>query len=515
MKFIHCIFTSITVSLFLPGDATPMNSKDTPDLGDCGGDALELCGPNANCFSKYQGKAYACVCKYGGVHPSCPDEPYDNQSSQKFLISTKNKTFLINVNDENEVENTSIKKEKLDKSDGTQVTLQRGSRPGEGNVFINGQPVCDDAWDDTDAGVVCRQLGYSSGSSTTQSTYGSVPTNFIMDDVNCDGSETNILDCSHRAEHDCRGSEGAGVICEGEGSCTPKPNSWRGEESCSDNVWACTDSRYPWYKELCSTTCKYCDPVPSECGVENVPTTGRRIQGGSFAAPNQYPWMVRIPYASGGPCGGSLISDRHVLTAYHCVSRIVGKYVKVSVHDQNDPKDYQLVRIKSAVYPSKKMDGDHDITTEDHDIAIVILKKPVKFGKTISPVCLPATKDLVYDGETCLAMGWGQHTLGDRSQSRYLRTVQLEVKGTMRNKTNYFTTFVRRNAANSVMEVCNGDSGGPLLHQDPATRRWTIIGTVHGGPYNCVTGNGEHGPSIWNKVTAHLDWINEVLATTS
>jgi len=93
-----------------------MNSKDTPDLGDCGGDALELCGPNANCFSKYQGKAYACVCKYGGVHPSCPDEPYDNQSSQKFLISTKNKTFLINVNDENEVENTSIKKEKLDKS---------------------------------------------------------------------------------------------------------------------------------------------------------------------------------------------------------------------------------------------------------------------------------------------------------------------------------------------------------------------------------------------------------------
>jgi len=116
MMLIHCIFTSITVSLFLPGDATPMNSKDTPDLGDCGGDALELCGPNANCFSKYQGKAYACVCKYGGVHPSCPDEPYDNQSSQKFLISTKNKTFLINVNDENEVENTSIKKEKLDKS---------------------------------------------------------------------------------------------------------------------------------------------------------------------------------------------------------------------------------------------------------------------------------------------------------------------------------------------------------------------------------------------------------------
>jgi len=469
MKFIHCIFTSITVSLFLPGDATPMNSKD--------------------------------------------------QSSQKFLISTKNKTFLINVNDENEVENTSIKKEKLDKSDGTQVTLQRGSRPGEGNVFINGQPVCDDDWDDTDAGVVCRQLGYSSGSSTTRSKYGSVPTNFIMDDVNCDGSETNILDCSHRAEHDCRGSEGAGVICEGEGSCTPKPNSWRGGD-CSDNVWACTDSRYPWYKELCSTTCKYCDtvdPVPSECGVENVPTTNSRIQGGIFAAPNQYPWMVRL---SG--CGGSLISDRHVLTAFHCIDDIArsgndwtGEYLKVGVHDQYDPDDFQWAPIKTAVWP-EFTDGDYPERGErgEHDIAIVILKEPVTFGKTIRPVCLPATKDLVYDGETCLAMGWGRHTLGDWSHSRLLRKVPLEVEGTMRNK-NYFTTFIRRNAANSVMEVCGSDSGGPLVHQDPETRRWTIIGTVWGGSYHCFFGTGEHGESVWNKVTAHLDWIKKVLATTS
>merc|ERR1711874_339104 len=242
-------------------------------------------------------------------------------------------------------------------------------------------------------------------------------------------------------------------------------------------------------------------PMSSDCGVENVPTTNSRIQGGIFAAPNQYPWMVRL---SG--CGGSLISDRHVLTAYHCRSRH-RRYAKVSVHDQYDHKDYQRVRIKSWVYPSKP----HN---RDHDIAIVILEKPVKFGKTIRPVCLPAAKDLVYDGETCLAMGWGRHTLGDHSQSRYLRKVPLEVEGTMRNK-NYFTTFIRRNDANSVMEVCKGDSGGPLVHRDTATRRWTVIGTVARGHYDCTTGLGENGLSIWNKVTAHLDWIKKVIATRS
>jgi len=42
------------------------------------------------------------------------------------------------------------------------------------------------------------------------------------------------------------------------GSCTPKPNSWRGGD-CSNYVWACTDSSFPWYKKLCSTTCNYCE----------------------------------------------------------------------------------------------------------------------------------------------------------------------------------------------------------------------------------------------------------------
>ena len=39
------------------------------------------------------------------------------------------------------------------------ITLVGGSTTNEGNVFVNGKPVCDDAWDDTDALVTCRTLG--------------------------------------------------------------------------------------------------------------------------------------------------------------------------------------------------------------------------------------------------------------------------------------------------------------------------------------------------------------------
>eukprot|EP00092_Neocalanus_flemingeri_P017447 GFUD01018873.1.p1 GENE.GFUD01018873.1~~GFUD01018873.1.p1 ORF type:complete len:621 (+),score=132.83 GFUD01018873.1:14-1876(+) len=94
------------------------------------------------------------------------------------------------------------------------ITLQGGSVPSEGNVFVNGKPVCDDGWGTNDAAVACRMLGYPFGAPTTRSRFGSVPEEFIFDDVNCDGSEETLFDCSYTSIDNCGSSEGAGVICQ-------------------------------------------------------------------------------------------------------------------------------------------------------------------------------------------------------------------------------------------------------------------------------------------------------------
>ena len=79
--------------------------------------------------------------------------------------------------------------------------------------MIDNKHVCDDYWDDTDATVVCRMLGFSFGKAVTSSHFGVASTDFMMDDVFCSGQETSLLDCPHSTSHNCQADEAAGVIC--------------------------------------------------------------------------------------------------------------------------------------------------------------------------------------------------------------------------------------------------------------------------------------------------------------
>ena len=58
-------------------------------------------------------------------------------------------------------------------------------------------------------------LGFSSDGAIaiTRSQFGLVSEDFIMDDVQCEGAETDINDCYHHDQHNCGPGEGAGVRC--------------------------------------------------------------------------------------------------------------------------------------------------------------------------------------------------------------------------------------------------------------------------------------------------------------
>lgn len=104
-----------------------------------------------------------------------------------------------------------------------EIRLTCGSSPSNGRVEVNfGEgwgTVCDDLWDDRDARVVCRMLGYHG---SAQGLHGTPTTGgqgiIWLDDVECSGSETSLAQC-RRKFYDigyaaCSHSEDARVICQ-------------------------------------------------------------------------------------------------------------------------------------------------------------------------------------------------------------------------------------------------------------------------------------------------------------
>ena len=89
---------------------------------------------------------------------------------------------------------------------------------------IDGQwgGVCDNGFDIHDAHVICKMLGYptvieAKANGAADDIYGTAPSgsNFTLNNLNCDGTESSVFNCQQTGEsdEDCEASEIAGVKC--------------------------------------------------------------------------------------------------------------------------------------------------------------------------------------------------------------------------------------------------------------------------------------------------------------
>ncbi|KAF3844431.1 hypothetical protein F7725_007594 [Dissostichus mawsoni] len=90
---------------------------------------------------------------------------------------------------------------------------------GRVEIYVNGEwgTVCDDLWNINNAEVVCRQLGFTRAlKAAKNSEFGEgKDLQILLDDVQCDGTESGLLDCQHAGvgTNNCAHYEDAGVIC--------------------------------------------------------------------------------------------------------------------------------------------------------------------------------------------------------------------------------------------------------------------------------------------------------------
>ncbi|KAK5928772.1 hypothetical protein CgunFtcFv8_010065 [Champsocephalus gunnari] len=232
-----------------------------------------------------------------------------------------------------------------------------------------------------------------------------------------------------------------------------------------------------------------------------------RIVGGVLEKLGGSPWQVLLRRADGyGFCGGTLVSDRWVVSAAHCLEESVD-HVTIGDYDKRrpDPMEQQLKVQKVFVHPHF-----HSFTF-DSDIALLFLSGPVRRGPTAAPACLPdphLSRYLLQEDSRGVVSGWGLTRHLGRS-SRFLRKVTLPVIGqqTCSGSTNQVITdnMFCAGFLDVAMDACGGDSGGPFVQNHRGT--WFLTGVVSWGE-GCA-GKGRFG--VYSRIGNFLNWIRDTM----
>ncbi|XP_049961052.1 trypsin-7-like [Schistocerca serialis cubense] len=238
------------------------------------------------------------------------------------------------------------------------------------------------------------------------------------------------------------------------------------------------------------------------CGERN---DGSRIVGGQAADVSEFPWMARLTYFNRFYCGGTLINDRYVLTAAHCVKGFMWFMIKVTFGEHD--------RCNSTMRPETRFvlrafTGDFSFMNFDHDIALLRLNDRVPITQDIRPICLPPNDEKLYEGTKAVATGWG--TLQeDGKASCILQEVEVPVMTNeeCRKNTKYRESMITDNMMcagypDGMKDSCQGDSGGPL-GRERDDKRFELIGVVSWGNGCARAGY----PGVYTRVTRYLDWI--------
>nr|AQM58414.1 venom s1 protease 40 [Pristhesancus plagipennis] len=283
------------------------------------------------------------------------------------------------------------------------------------------------------------------------------------------------------------------------------------------NVRAIDGGNYSKYKEIASeevdssehglVTKRGKKSTSCNCGWANKDV--RRVIYGYDTGKHEYPWSVSLQYAGIGFhfCGGSIISEYHVLTAAHCVVSKKPEEIMVVMGTHNRSDSSISIKVKEIIR------HDYDKETAHNDIAILALEKKIQTNQFIGPICLPS-KDPKIDHQYVTAMGWGNLAKGeyDSKDPRIQKETKLRVVDIYSCTIDWNFKWAIKTAKvmctwSNHTDICLGDSGGPVVWLDPETNRYTLVGM----PALC-DGCKLTKPSIHTSVFHFYDWIQSKIA---
>uniref|UniRef100_A0A1B0GIB3 Putative trypsin-like serine protease n=1 Tax=Lutzomyia longipalpis TaxID=7200 RepID=A0A1B0GIB3_LUTLO len=225
------------------------------------------------------------------------------------------------------------------------------------------------------------------------------------------------------------------------------------------------------------------------CGFNVVPL----IVGGTLAGSREFPHMTLVGYGNNPgvwKCGGTIISENHILTAGHClVSQEFGSATWVRVGDLNYESDDDEARPENIRIKRHVPFPEYTRKTQYNDLALLELERRI----TLSPYARPAN----------------------------LLKVTLELFS-YRECNKSFEYNINRKLSQGILDesqlcagshdeekdTCEGDSGGPLqIFNNDVYCMYNVIGVTSFGK-GCGTAGQ---PGVYTRISHYIDWLEKTL----
>uniref|UniRef100_A0A671RXS1 Suppressor of tumorigenicity 14 protein homolog n=1 Tax=Sinocyclocheilus anshuiensis TaxID=1608454 RepID=A0A671RXS1_9TELE len=345
------------------------------------------------------------------------------------------------------------------------------------------------------------------------------PSFWRCDGVNDCGDNTDEENCAQ--EFRCRNSRciPAQKQCNGYNDCGDGSDESQCEKSiavhCSALTYKCKNNQcISKLNPMCDgeTDCvDGSDEAECKCGTK--PYKSSRIVGGKDSNDGEWPWQVSLHMKTQGHvCGASVISNRWLVTAAHCVqdnekfnySQPDQWEVYLGLLNQGETSKSTLKHVKRIIsHPL------YDHLSYDNDIALMELDSPVTLSQNIWPVCLPEATHDFPAGKSVWITGWGKlreevDAIASLLQKAEVRIINNTVCSKLMDN-GITPRMICAGVLSGGVDACQGDSGGPMTSTE-SNGRMFLAGVVSWGD-GCGRRNR---PGIYTRVTEYRSWIREM-----
>jgi len=217
-------------------------------------------------------------------------------------------------------------------------------------------------------------------------------------------------------------------------------------------------------------------------------------------------------------CAGTLVSDRHIISAAHCfmIQNEVVAPGTTTVAFGEDYMDYTDAHEFRTGISEVCLADKHTKDNRRFDWALLTVKSPVKFNDYTQPACLPRPDQKVktFGPESvCFGVGAGSSGFareGNQTRdipSQFVRKMRAENVACSLRETGPIDVdrVCYAGANNSGLAACLGDSGGPVICLDEK-KRWTLMAVTSYSVEFC----NDPTKSVYGRVRNFLHQIREI-----